>query len=223
MPQTLAGGSGARSYLQQQIEDLLSGFLDGAVPIGDPPRIHVHVIPHPGKRAGVAGDLEHGNRGKTDGAAPAGGEGNQVHPARRQPGKRNRIIAGRVHVGEAGAVDSFGVIQNFVERRGACLGDGAKGFLEDVAQAAFFVAGRRIVVEAPAKTGQVALVVGHQFQQALSRGAGARAFDQQMLRPEVLRCFSEHHRGAKTGQEIRAETESGVGRDAGEGVRTSAV
>src|SRR5579871_1161883 len=167
--QPLGAGTTSRRRLQYQIEDLAPYFLHGALAIGNRAGVDVHVVRHPAVGIAVGGDLHHRNRGKTDGAAPPRGEGDQIASSRRESGERDRIVTRSVHEDESRRRHSFRVLVHFHQRRGAAFRHRAQRFLDDVGQSACLVPGAGIVVEAAAvEAADVALVLANAGQQFLS-------------------------------------------------------
>src|SRR5579883_1769833 len=71
---------------QQLVENLAADLLDGARALGDTPGVHVHVVAHAVVSGRVTRNFQHRHAGEADGAAAAGGKGDQVDAARRQAG-----------------------------------------------------------------------------------------------------------------------------------------
>ena len=72
-------------------------------------------------------------------------------------GHAHRVVAGRVHDDEALRRHRLGVVDDVDQRGAAALGDRAERLLVDRRQAAFLVAGRRVVVDLGAEDAGVPL------------------------------------------------------------------
>src|SRR5215467_5245057 len=92
----------ARRHAEYGLKDLAAHGFDALFALGNHARPDIHVVAHAAERVAVGRNLDHRNGRKTDGAAAARGERNQVAAARGETGERDRIIAWRVHEYEAG-------------------------------------------------------------------------------------------------------------------------
>src|SRR5260370_29477742 len=110
--QTLRTRVAAGGDFQHQVENPAADLLYRAFGVGDSACIDVHVVSHAAVGVAIGGDLDYRNGWETDGAATAGGEGDQVAAAGGQARERYRVITRSVHEGEAGGGDAFGVIVN---------------------------------------------------------------------------------------------------------------
>ena len=84
MSQTLAAGMLTGSDAQNEVEYLVADFSHSGVAVSDAACVYVHIVAHPAICVRIAGDLDYGNRGKADGAAAPGSEGDQVNTAGRE-------------------------------------------------------------------------------------------------------------------------------------------
>ena len=107
-----------------------------------------------------------------------------------------------------GDVIALGVIHRVHQRRCAGLGHRAQRFLQNVGQPAFFVAGRRIVVEAAAEARQVLLVARDEAEQSFRHLPVARAAHQQMLGAEASRWSPPARRSRRWRPACREQTPS---------------
>src|SRR5208337_4726669 len=87
-------------HTKNTLKDLSSNISDGGFPVGYPSCIDIHIVAHPAVGCAVARDLDHGNGRKPDGAATAGGEGDEIDPAGGESGERNWVVAGSIHESE---------------------------------------------------------------------------------------------------------------------------
>src|ERR1035437_4645160 len=143
--QTFGAGAAARGDFEHRVEDLLARLLYRRFAIRNGAGVDVHVVRHGAERVAVGGDLDHRDGREADGAAASGGEGDQVASAGGETGQAHRVVARRIHIGEASGGDPLGIFVNVDERAGAALGHRAQTLFDNVAQAALFVAGRRVV------------------------------------------------------------------------------
>src|SRR5262249_42243065 len=124
--------SAAGGDLRHQAVHPLTDLADVFLAFGNGTGVHVHVGLHVAIGSRVGGDLDHGNGREADSAAAAGGEDDDVDTAGREGGERHRVVAGSVHVDEAGPGDALGVFDHVGERRGSALDGGAEGFFRNV-------------------------------------------------------------------------------------------
>src|SRR5690606_1254895 len=105
----------------------------------------------------VGGELYRGHGLAAVGRAAAGGEAEHVRAARHLARRRHRVVAGRVHIDEALAVDALGIAVDAAQRGGAALGDGAERLFQDGGEAAGLVAGGGVVVHLAAVAAGIVL------------------------------------------------------------------
>ena len=156
------------------------------------------------------------------GAAP-GGEDDDIGAARNLAGRRDRVVAGRVHEDQSVPGDLLGIAEDAVERRLAALGDGAERLFEDRGQPAALVAGRGIVVDRSAMLGDMILpplYVAVELGGDLRR---RRAIGEQMLGAVDFRGFRQNADAADAGQNIDGRAQRRIGGDAGHAVRAAAL
>ena len=156
------------------------------------------------------------------GAAP-GGEDDDVGAARHLAGRRDRVVAGRVHEDQPVPGDLLGIAEHAVERRLAALGDGAQRLLEDGGQPAALVAGRGVVVDRGAMLGDV---IFPPLYVAVELGGDLRrrgAIGEQMLGAVDFRGLRQNADAADAGENIDGRTQRRIGGDAGHAVGAAAL
>ena len=172
---------------------------------------------------GVGGDLDRGRRLAAIGRAAAGGEAEDVGAARHLAGRRDRIVAGRVHEHEALLGHRVGIVIDGIERRRAALGRRAERLLEDRRQPAELVAGRGIVVHLHVVAGGVVLPPVDDLDELLAHFPVLRAAGEQVLGAVDLRRLREDRRAAMPDQDVGRDAERRIGGDAGIAVRAAAL
>lgn len=105
----LALGLLARGRIDDEIEDLAALAADRGIAGGDRAAIDVHILFHRGIERRIAGKLQRRRRPTAEAAAAACGKGDHVCSAGHLAGRRDRIVAGRVHEDEAGGRDPLGI------------------------------------------------------------------------------------------------------------------
>ena len=99
-----------------------------------------------GGEVGVGGDLE-GGRGRPVRGAAAGGEEDQMGAGGGERGRRDPVVARAGDQGEAALLPALAVADDVHDRHGAGLADAAERLLLQGGDAAFAVAGRRVLVD----------------------------------------------------------------------------
>ena len=102
-------------------------------------------------------------------------------PPATWPGRRHRVVAGRVHEHEALRGHRLGVLVDVDQVRGAALGHRAQRLLEDRGEAAGLVARRRVVVHLAAVARGVVLPPADPLDELLAHLARHRAAGEQVL------------------------------------------
>src|SRR5262249_26430501 len=99
---------------EDHVEDFLAHLTNSRFSFGDTSGVNIHIVAHPLESRRVGGDFNYRDRGKADGRSASGCEGDQVAAAGSEAGQRRWVVAWSVHEDEAGAVDAFGVVDDFV-------------------------------------------------------------------------------------------------------------
>src|SRR5207248_3325219 len=116
-----------------------------------------------------------------------------------------------------------GVVDHIHKGRAAALRDGAQRLFVYGGQAAFLIAGRRIVVDFRAEDAGVPLPPFDALDEFLAHLAGDGPARQQVLGAINLRRFADDRRAAFGDQQIGGDAERGIGRDAAVAVGAAAV
>ena len=124
-------------------------------------------------------------------------------PPGDHPGDRNRVVAGRVHEHEALGRYGFGVLVDAAQVLAASLGHGAKRLLQDRREAALFVAGGRVVVQAGAAALHVVLPPADALDEAFAHFAAGGPPGQQVFGAVDLGRLAEHGRTSVLDQQVR--------------------
>ena len=207
---------------QDQFEDFLAHFFDRGA-CQDSPSVHVHVGFHTVVHRRVRGHLDRRGRLATIHAAAARGEDADVGAARDDARHADRVVTRCIHHHEALGCDRGGV-GNHVNHRGAArLRDCAEGLFVDRGQAAFFVAGRRVVVDLGSEDAGVPLPPLDAFHEFLAHGLRHGSTGEDVLSPVNLRRFAEDGGAALLHDHIRGDAECGVRGDAAVTIRAAAV
>src|SRR5262249_16041421 len=154
--------------------------------------VDVHVVRHAGVDVAVGGEFYRRGRLAAEGGAAAGGEAHHVAAAGDLPGGADRIVAGRVHVDEAGLLNRLGVFGDSAQRGRAAVGGGAQRLLQNGGEAAGLVAGRRVVVHLASIALGVFLPPANALHQFLADRAVDGTAGEQVLGAIDLRRLGEH-------------------------------
>ncbi len=203
MAEQLRLGFFTRGNSKKCVEDLPAYLFHRRFAIRDAARVDIHVAEHAAVSVRVARDLEYRHTGETDSAAPSCGERNQVDSAGGETGDGNRIVTWRVHENETGRFDAFCVIDDIFKRGRARFGDGSQGFFQNVGEAAFLVARRRVVVEAASELAKIGLIMLNLAKQLFRNFRVSGAADEEVLGANDFRGFCEYDCAAQRRQSNR--------------------
>jgi hypothetical protein len=154
------------------LEDLAPNLLD-ARSLQHAAGVDIHVAAHAIVGHAVGGDLDARRGLEAEAAAATGGEGDDIAAAGHLPGRRDWVVAGCVHVGEAARCYRLGILVDRLKRCAAAFRHRAERFLVDRGQAAGLVAMRGIIVDLAALARGVRLPPADALDQLLAdRAAG---------------------------------------------------
>src|SRR5207302_2980001 len=206
----LAAGRG----LQYQAEEALARFGDRLRAVDDRAAVEVHVVFLVHEERRVGRELERGRGLAAVRRAAAGGEADHVGAARHLAGRRDRVVARRIHVYEAVGNYRLGVLVDGDQIGGAALRDRAERLLQYGGEAARLVARRGVVVHLVAVAPRVFLPPADARDQFLAHRAAHRAPREQMLGAVDLRRLGKDRGAAMTHQQIDRRAERRVRADA---------
>src|ERR1700692_4147523 len=113
--ETLAFGWLSGGGLEHEIKDALAALLHGFLAVEDGAAIDVHVVFHALVHRRVGRKLDRRRGLAAEHAAAARGEADEVGAAGHLPGRRDRVVAGRVHEDKALFGDRFRVVHDLDE------------------------------------------------------------------------------------------------------------
>ena len=205
------------------MEQSLTRFRDGRRAIEDLAAIQVDVLFLPCPERRVRRQLERRRGRAAIGGAATGREDDHIRAASDLTCRRNRIVAGRVHVDETTFGDRFAVFINGHKVARTTFRHGAERLLEDRRQAARLVAGRWIVVHFTALARRVVLPPLDSRHELFADVARDRTARQQMLGAVNFGGLRQDRGAAVAHEQIDRRAERRIRGDARIAVRSAAL